>query len=675
MQLANESTVKGDFDDTSFTHQGITTRFFRRDQKFMINTEGPKGDMTDFEVSYTFGVEPLQQYLIGFPDGRYQVLGIAWDTRPRQSGGQRWYTLYPDETIPHDDVLHWTQPSQNWNHMCAECHSTDLRKGYVASSDSFDTRWSQIDVSCEACHGPGSEHRERIAKPATEPRAKKTSGLTIEFPPVAEARWTIDANTQKPVRTPARTEHLEVELCARCHSRRSRLAEGVAPGRPIGDSHRVALLEAPLYYADGQIRDEVYVHGSFIQSAMYAAGVTCSDCHDPHAGTLRAQGNDLCIRCHPASRFDVPQHHRHAPKSAAALCVECHMPSRTYMGVDQRHDHSLRVPRPDLSEALGTPNACNGCHSSMTSAWAARRIEDWFGKTRRREPHWGSTIHAAQSGARDAEARLANLLSDPAIPAIARATAITLLPRFASPQSLSAFAQAAGDDDPLVRTAAVAAVEGLPPEIRVALVADSLADPVRAVRFEAGRVLASASKAQLGPESSQRLRTVLSQYRRAQGLDADRAESHMRLGEVALAQHQLDTAQREYELALAREPYFIPAHVNLADLYRIRGMDSAAEETLRVALKIDREQADVHHALGLALVRMNRLDEALGELEFAAGARPDNARYAYVFAVALHSAGKVDRAVSVLRRAAAEHPADRDLRAFLESLEGPNARR
>ncbi|MCH7867191.1 MAG: tetratricopeptide repeat protein [Myxococcales bacterium] len=678
MQPANESTVKGNFNDASHTHQGITTRFFRRGPKFMVHTEGSEGNMADFEVSYTFGVEPLQQYLIGFPDGRFQVLSLAWDDRQRESGGQRWYSIYPDEVIPHGDVLHWTQPSQNWNHMCAECHSTNLRKGYRAETDTFETLWSEIDVSCEACHGPGSIHRARKLKARASAAAdvkadrKGESGLTIEFPPVAEANWSIDQNSGMPVRAPIRVERLEVDTCARCHSRRSKIAEGIVPGHPIQDSHRVATLDPPLYYPDGQIRGEVYVYGSFVQSAMFAAGVTCSDCHNPHSGTLRAEGNDLCSRCHPAGRFDVPQHHHHKLNSAGAQCVACHMPSRTYMEIDDRRDHSLRVPRPDLSEPLGSPNACNGCHSSMTSTWAANKINAWYGESRRMEPHWGSAIRAAQTSSVDAEARLVAILANDKVPAIARATAIALLPRFMSPRSLSMFSEAVKDDDPLVRTAAVAALDQFPLDMRSALVSERLVDPVRSVRHEAARVLAPVPASQLDPKTSQRRDAALASYRRAQELDADRADSHMRLGEVALGQGQLDLAQAEYELALTREPSFIPAYVNLADLHRIRGAEKESEEILRAALKIDPNNADVRHALGLSLVRMKRLDEALVELEAAATHRPENPRYPYVYASALHTAGKIDQARRVLRKATAEHPGDRDLQAFLVILESQN---
>ena len=350
------------------------------------------------------------------------------------------------------------------------------------------------------------------------------------------------------------------------------------------------------------------------------------------------------------------------------------MPSRTYMGVDERRDGSLRVPRPDLSEPLRSPNACNGCHASMTSVWAANKIETWFGEARRTEPHWGSAIHAAQSNAVDAEERLVAILENEKTPAIVRATAITLLPRFASPRSISLFSKGVDDDDPLVRTTAVAVLDWFPEEMRIALAAELLVDPVRSVRHEAARVLASVPSPALEPKTQERLSAALSEFRKAQERDGDRAEAHVRLADLARAQGQFKLAQAEYERAQAREPYFVPAFVNLADLHRERGAENESEQVLREALKLAPENADVRHALGLALVRMKRLEEALAELEIAANNRPDNPRYPYVYAVALHSAGKVDRAREVLRKAASLHPGDRDLQAFLTNLEQQKSR-
>jgi predicted CXXCH cytochrome family protein len=666
MQPANDETVLGDFSDARFSHSGVETRFFRRGSKFMVRTDGADGRLADFDVAYTFGFYPLQQYLIGFPDGRYQALSTAWDSRSADEGGQRWYSLYPDESIPHDDVLHWTKPSQNWNHTCADCHSTDLRKGYRADTDTFETTWSDLDVSCEACHGPGSIHVAWAEKGGPQ---KGDPGLTVRFEPRQSASWTTKAGTIEPRRNPPLANRNEIETCGRCHSRRSRIVEGVPPGRPLFDSHRVVGLDQGLYYADGQIREEVYVYGSFVQSAMYAAGVSCSDCHDSHSGELRAQGNALCTQCHIPSRFDTSAHHHHPESSAGAQCVECHMPSRVYMGVDARRDHSLRIPRPDLSPILETPNACTGCHTSMSDAWATKKLAGWRGNRPVGEMHWGAALHGGRSGAAGAEHLLSALATDQSSPAIARASAVSLMPRGARPESLGVFNEALHDESPIVRIAALDAIDGLQPDILGQLALGLLDDPIRVVRFEAARILAALPGTAMSLQESAKLNKILVEYRRAQELDADRPDAHLRLGALEQQLGRFPAAEAQLKMAIERGPAFVPSYVNLADLYRIQERNAEGEAILRQALVQAPGQADVLHALGLTLIRLKRYDEAVLELEAAADARPESARYQFVLAVALHETGKSDRARDVLRAANERHPGNPDIRSFLGLLE------
>ena len=141
MQIADADTVLGDFDDVSFDYFGTSTQFFTRDDGFYVRTADASGEDREFRIAYAFGVEPLQQYLIEFPGGRLQTLAFTWDTRPQSEGGQRWFHQYPDEYIAPDDELHWTGLQQNWNYMCAECHSTDLQMGFDAARDTFNTTY------------------------------------------------------------------------------------------------------------------------------------------------------------------------------------------------------------------------------------------------------------------------------------------------------------------------------------------------------------------------------------------------------------------------------------------------------------------------------------------------------------------------------------------------------
>ncbi|HVR29514.1 MAG TPA: tetratricopeptide repeat protein [Thermoanaerobaculia bacterium] len=681
MQEVSEPTVLGDFDGARFEHRGVTTTFFRRDGGFIIQTDDSDGGaLAEFEIAYTFGVTPLQQYLIAFPGGRYQALGIAWDSRPREQGGQRWFHLYPDAVLEAGDPLHWTGIDQNWNHMCAECHSTNLRKGYRAAEDRYETTWSELDVACEACHGPGSAHvewaraaagesREAAAARGRGPdRAPDSLGLVVRLDDRNLDGWEMSHETGTVRRTAPMPSRVEVESCARCHSRRGVIDERYVHGRPLHDTHRPALLDRGLYFADGQVRGEVYEYGSFLQSRMYTAGVTCSDCHDPHSLRLLAGGDALCARCHAPDRFAAESHHHHPAASPGARCVSCHMPERTYMVIDPRRDHSLRVPRPDLAASTAAPDACTGCHRDRDAAWAARSIESWHGR-RERPPHWGEAIAAAWRGEAEADRRLLEVAADEGAPAIVRGTALSLLRDPASPGARAALTRAIADRDGLVRLGALAALDGAAIEERLALCGPLLHDPALAVRIDAARLLAPVPADRLGRSEAAARDAALGEYRAAQEIDADRPEAHFNLGNLALAQNDPVEAEREYREAVRIDPTFVPARVNLADVLRLSGRDAEAVRLLRDALARHGGDATLHHALGLALVRLGRHAEALGELERAAAAAPGEPRYAYVLAVALHSAGRSDEAIALLERTHERQPGDADVLAALASIE------
>jgi tetratricopeptide (TPR) repeat protein len=666
MQEAREGTVLGDFAGAAFSQAGVSSRFFRRDGAFFVRTEGPDGELRDYEIAYAFGVHPLQQYLVRFPGGRLQALGIAWDSRRRERGGQRWFSLYPGERIVPGDPLHWTGRDQNWNHMCAECHSTQLEKRYLPEEDRFDTRFAELDVSCEACHGPGAAH---VAWARGGQAGDGAKGLLVRLGAGDGATWSFEPGAAIARRSRPRSSQAEIEICARCHSRRSVLFESYVHGQPLLQTHRPALLQEGLYHSDGQIQGEVYEYGSFLQSRMYASGVTCSDCHDPHALAIEGEPDRACLRCHRPERFQTPAHHFHAAGSRGARCVECHMPAVTYMVVDPRRDHSLRVPRPDLSLELATPNACTGCHRERSDRWALDAIRRWYGQEAPSRPHFGAALHAGRRGLPGAERALAGLALDAGQPGIARATALWLLRDLLGPDSLAALERSLGDADPLVRMAAAEAGGGLDPRRRALLLGPLLGDPIRAVRIEAARGLAGLPREGLAPEARSALERGLAELRAAQRAQAERPEAHLNLGLLHAEQGDLEAARAEYREALRLDPAFAPALVNLADLERIAGRDAEGERWLRQALRVAPDQPDALHALGLLLVRRQRPAEALELLRRAAELAPERARYAYVYAVALHSEGESERAVEVLGRARQAHPGDPEILLALATIE------
>jgi Tfp pilus assembly protein PilF len=656
MQAPSAEGVLGDFADARFTSHGEATTFSRRDDRYLVTTAGPDGKPAEFEVAYTFGADPLQQVLLPLPRGRLQALTVAWDARPKTAGGQRWYSLYPDEPTPPGDVLHWTQLSQSWNGGCADCHATNLRRGYDVASDAYQTTWSELDVACEACHGPGGAH---VAWAEREPRDGEPA---LAVPLGAEpARWVLDAGAAIARREPPLREHTELEVCAPCHARRTLLREAEPGAVPFLDAYRPALLEQGLYEVDGQIREEVYEWGSFVQSRMYEAGVTCSDCHEPHALALRAEGNGLCGTCHAAAVFDAPSHHHHSAGSPGADCVACHMSARTYMGIDVRHDHSFRVPRPDLSAALGTPNACTDCHAKQPPRWAAEAVKHWFPRGRSGTPHFAEAFHAAADALPGAEAALVAVARDPALPAIVRATALTRIAAPDLPAGASAVRAGLADAEPLVRLGALEAARGLEPGARLAALLPLLADPLLAVRIEAARALAEVPPQLWRPADRSRLAAGLAEYRAAQRTNADRPEAHVNLAALDLVAGDVASARREYETALRLAPWFVPGYVNLADLYRATGDEAAAERALRQALTVAPALAEPHFALGLLLIRTGRRDEAFAQLSRAAELAPENPRFAQGLALALEDRGERQQAEATLARALARRPADREL--------------
>lgn len=663
MQEATPETILGDFDDATFTYAGVVSTFFRRDGKYLVETDGPDGAPTEYEIAYTFGVEPLQQYLIPFPDGRLQALNVVWDTRPAEEGGQHWYHLYPDEAIDHEDPLHWTGTYQNWNHACAECHSTEFRKGYDPESDRFESTWSEIDVSCETCHGRGSRH-VAWAEAAERGEAQEIPelGLEVILKDRNDGAWVINAETGIAERTVARSSRQQVETCARCHARRSNLVEDYRHGRPLLDTHRPSLLEEALYHPDGQILDEVYVYGSFLQSKMYTAGVTCGDCHDPHGLTILSP-DGICALCHDPDRFATGDHHFHPARSTGSSCIGCHMVSRDYMVIDGRRDHSFRVPRPDVSLRVGTPNACTGCHSDRSDAWSEARFEEWYGAPD--ETHYGETLALGRRGGPGANAALEALAADSEATGMVRATALALLARQLHPSSVPVVERALADSEPLVRFGAVQALRGLAPESRWRLGAPTLSDPVLAVRLEAVRELADVPPQLRAGADTRRFAAGVEELRSSLLANADRAQAQLALGTLAAQLGQPPEAEDAYRRAIELDPEYGPGYANLADLYRALGRDSEGTAVLQEGLERLPDDGSLRHAYGLLLVRQGRTPEALVELERAAELRPDIPRYGYVWAVAAQNSGQTEQAVEILEELHRSHPGDAEALAAL----------
>lgn len=566
----DETTVLGDFNNVEFEHGGQRTRFLRDGDRFLIETEGPDGVRRAYDVVGVAGIDPLQQYLLSPEPGRIQAYDIAWDVE-----GARWYPVFPDQAVPPDDGFHWTGPYKNWDGRCAECHATGYARNYSPATDSFAPLMAEIGVGCESCHGPGASHVAWAADPVDAALATGLSAVGL----------TVDLGV---------SQQTEVMQCLTCHSRREAMTDGnPVPGTPYHDAFSITPLRDGTYHPDGSILDEVFEGGSFLQSRMNMVGVRCSDCHDPHSADLIAQGNAVCTQCHspagnprfpslPLQVFDGPEHHFHPEGSSGAQCVSCHMIERTYMGVDERRDHSFRVPRPDLA-ATGSPDGCTDCHADQGPEWAAAEIARRFPDSTRRGPHFATTFAAARLAPQLEIAELLAIAESDDQAGIVRATALELLGGAGSAETVEAVSRLLSDSDPLVRVAAAGALRMLSPQERFSRLRPLLSDPLRTVREAAARALLDAATL---PEvmSDPAFGAALSEWQQALMLRADFPETHLQIGGAALTMRNFDLALAAFRQAVQLDPQLIDAWSIMVRIQAAQGDDAGARQSLLMGL-------------------------------------------------------------------------------------------
>ncbi|MEM8957007.1 MAG: multiheme c-type cytochrome [Pseudomonadota bacterium] len=564
-----EDRVLADFDGTAFEGAGMSVRFSRSENgDYLVDVTEADGSNREYPVHSVAGVAPLQQYLLETEPGRLQSFDVVWDT---EKGG--WFHLYPDQVLMPDDGLHWTGPYKTWNARCAECHATDYEKAYDPATRSYVSTQAEIGVGCEACHGPGAAHLDWAEGRSFDAAGLSATGLTIDY---------------------AGGQQAQIDGCAGCHARRETFTDGSPlPGTPFHDSYRLATLRPGLYHADGQILEEVYVTGSFLQSKMYEAGVSCTDCHDAHSATRIAEGTGVCTSCHApegddrfpqaAGLYDDPSHHFHPMGSKGAQCRNCHMIEQVYMGNDGRRDHSFRIPRPDLAAETGAPDTCTACHIDRDPAWAAAEIAERFGPPAGRPIHYGRILAASRARPGVETAALAALARDPDRPGIVRATALDQIAGSASPALADTLADLLRDPDPLVRAAAVAVQRGTAPADRTARLMPLVSDPVRAVRIAAARQMLDAPLSQASPGEIEALRAAYGEWQESLKAKADFPEAHMAIGGGALVMRNTDAASAAFAEAVRLDPQQVQAWSMLVRIAAALGDEATARARLAEA--------------------------------------------------------------------------------------------
>lgn len=631
MQKANRQSILAPFKGEVYKSQGVTSTFFQKEGKFYVNTEGRDGKNHDFEIIYTFGITPLQQYIVLFPDGQYQCLRTAYDTVKN-----KWYDLYPDFKVVHKEWLHWSRGGLNWNTMCADCHSTNVKKNYNEKDHSYDTNYAIINVSCEACHGPGKDHVENALRTGND---YKTDG-TMQM---------VGLNSKE-----------LVDACARCHARRENITLHHTPQGTFLDHYFPQLITQDIYHADGQILDEDYVYGSFIQSKMYHNGVSCKDCHDPHTTKRKFDDNRLCMQCHDGATYNVKSHHKHTMGTEQAMCINCHMPGKYYMGNDFRRDHSFRVPRPDLSLAYGTPNACAGCHKDKDDQWAYDNFVKLYGEPKKN--HFSDKLAPGITGAVGGRDSLMMLAHDTIFPNMARASAVSALRNYANQINVSEVLKFLKDDSPLVKAATTDLIADL--ELgtdHYKVVLPLLKDAKRAVRVKAFFALSAVPYAKIPEEYREFYNKVKIEFANNLKATAEFTGGRMKRAQYYLSKGKTQNAIASLEKALTLDPINNIVRSTLANLYYQVKDYKKSEEAYKTILEQEPGYGLTNYNYGLLLNELGRPKEAMEQLEKGLEYMPENDRIAYNLALLYFQNTQVNKATSLLDIQLKRNPNNTDL--------------
>jgi tetratricopeptide (TPR) repeat protein len=599
MQIADSTTVLANFNGEVFESKEMTSRFFKKDGEYYVNTQGPEGEYQDYKIIYTFGITPLQQYIVEFPNGHYQCLSTAWDVLEK-----KWFNLYPDYIVDPSEWLHWTKGALNWNNMCSDCHSTNVRQNYDYKTDSYNTKYAIINVNCEACHGPGKQHVEDVERLGDNYTDSGTFEMTLNTKP----------------------KEL-VDQCARCHMRREQFSESFNFEGTLYDHYFTQVIDERLYHPDGQILDEVYVYGSFIQSKMYQNNVTCYNCHNSHSLKLRFEGNQLCAQCHLPGQYDTPEHHFHEVNSEGASCIDCHMTGKYYMVNDFRRDHSFRVPRPDLSLKYGTPNACSGCHDDKDDKWAWEEFKKQYGEVD--SLHFSDKLAPGITRQPNAHLGLLELIDDSKTPDIARASAAKALRNYNSQNFIDEYLAMLNDESALVRGTSLDVLSEINNTDYVNYFYPLLNDPKRSIRIKAFFALGVMQESQIPEEYKQSYDIVKTEFFKHLNANADFAGGRIKRANYYYKKGNIDKAIKGYEEAIKIDNYQNEARLTLANLYYNNNEFIKAEETFKKVIDQEPDYGPTYYSLGLLYAELERTDDAIQQLAMAVNKMPENTRAYY----------------------------------------------
>lgn len=620
MQIASKQSVLANL-NTSFSADGMDYKFFTTDTSYWV-TISESGQATNtYEITHTFGYTPLQQYLLAFPNGKLQVLRASWDTEKNT-----WFHQYAGENIASSSAVHYSNQSQNWNSMCSSCHSTNVHKNYYPAVDSFNTTHDMLTVGCQSCHGGMNAHQ------------LYHNGQLSEKP--------------QPSKVYQQSALAQTNNCGTCHARRTMLSDNSLTDSNFINSYIPQTLNANFYQVDGQIMEEDFVYGSFISSKMHQNHVSCNNCHNVHSNALKMEGNQLCLQCHESS-FNTKAHTHHAMESAGGQCINCHMDGKTYMGNDYRRDHSFRVPRPHQSVEYGTSNSCISCHKNESNTWAAKNVEQWFGKpdTSHYSYHLIKTSLLSQQSLTYATL----LLSDTATPSIIQATAVDYAGNLNSRESMQFLEKATRHTEPMVRLQAYSELINYPENIRIAYAPSALKSEHKAIRLMGFR-LANGLQNQMSLKAKQYYTKVDSEYKAYLTGIADFANGQILWGEYYAANNDYELAKKHYALALKIDSLQPTAYTNLIIINSTQQRTKEVKKWIDLGLRKMPNYGEFYYFEGLYYSEIGNTTQQLQSLRKAYELVPENTKYIYNYLISEYQHGDKLKAQKIIKEVIYKYP-------------------
>lgn len=669
MAKADNKSVLGNFNNQTISFHNIRNRLFIKNKQYFINTLNENKKYQDYKISYTFGHYPLQQYLIETKKGHLQALNIAWDSREKSEGGQRWFHLQK-EINGTKDIFFWTRHFQNANSRCIQCHTTNYSKNYNRETKTYNSSWSDINISCEACHIDVKKHLSLAKKNKFSNFQKDSLSHTVK-----KATWIFKKDKNSAIIANPNFNILQnqkniINICGTCHSRRENISK-FKTNEDFYDNFKLKMLEKNLYEIDGQILDEVFVLGSFLQSKMYKKGVSCTNCHEPHSQKLYFEGNNLCLQCHKKNIFDVKTHHNHKKNSIGSKCINCHMPQKKYMGVDFRADHSFSIPRPDLSILYNTSNACTNCHKNKSNLWAKKSLKNFLKKQNKNLSNKKDTYTKINKMLQNNNFSALNYFLTEEINSLAKIQIATLyeqLKKFPINNTYNILSKDLKNKNILIKLSAISALEYAPPKIKISLLFPLKDDKNLSVRNKITQVLSSSFDF-MNKEQKQIFKKLTKELIKTLEYNSDSPIYLTNLANLYINLKNFNQAKKLLKEALEIEANYLPANLNLADIYRIQGLEKKVFNTLKKTLTFAKDYSIVYYSIALHYLRINKVSQAIKYLKISISKKDANALNFYVYALALLKNNQIEKAKEILTKSLEKWPKAQNNLILLKKLQ------